>query len=119
MSVRRLTLRPDRLETRLIPSLTPVGLDFQVNQATENNQWHPSIGTDQSGDFVVAFAGYSDSETDPGWGIFARCYQADGTPAGDQFRVATLTSLFQSELTVAKSTGGNFVVAWVGDSYGG
>jgi len=119
MSVRRLTLRPDRLEARLIPSLTPVGLEFQVNQSTASNQWHPAIGTDRNGDFVVAFAGYSDSETDPGWGIFARCYQADGTPVGDQFRVATLTSLFQSELTVAKSTGGNFVVAWVGDSYGG
>jgi len=118
MSLHRL-LRPDRLESRLVPSLTPVGLEFQVNQSTSNNQWHPSIGTDQAGDFVVAFAGYSDSVSNPGWGIFARCYQADGTPLGDQFRVATLTSLFQSEMTVAKSLGGNFVVAWVGDSVGG
>src|SRR5207244_3216280 len=52
-------------------------------------------------------------------GIFARMYYADGTPRGNQFRIATTADLTSNVVSVAMNPAGNFVVAWgsVSDIY--
>src|SRR5678816_1699082 len=106
---RRTLLSLKRLETRTTPSLTPVGPEFPVNTLTEERQWDPAVAMDADGDFVVAFVGYGDSYVDPGWGVFARLYQADGTPRGDQFRIADVPSMFSNEVSAAMAPDGDFV----------
>jgi len=111
---RRPLLGLEFLEPRETPSLTSVGPEFRVNTLTQERQWEPAVAMDADGDFVIAFSGYGDYESDPGWGIFARLYQADGTPRGDQFRVATVSNMFSNEVSVAMDADGDFVVVWIG-----
>jgi hypothetical protein len=47
-------------------------------------------------------------------GVFARLYDATGTPQGDQFQVNTYTTGGQGMPDVAMSPGGEFVVVWAG-----
>ncbi|MFW5692658.1 MAG: hypothetical protein ACOCWL_00435, partial [Thermoguttaceae bacterium] len=53
--------------------------EFRVNQHTLNNQYQPSVGVDESGNFVIVWSTYGqdrdDGERD--FGVFARMYNAD------------------------------------------
>jgi hypothetical protein len=112
----RSRLRVESLESRDVPSLTPLGLEFQVNTVTQERQWQPAVAMDAAGDYVIAFTGH-DNASSTGWGIFARLFHSDGTPVGNQFLVAEAPSLFSNEVAIAMSPGGSFVVAWanIGD----
>jgi hypothetical protein len=55
---------------RLASSGSLLGMEFQVNSYTANEQFYPSIGADVTGRFVVVWS--SRQEGDGGFGIFAR-----------------------------------------------
>ncbi len=57
---------------------------FQVNQLISLDQEDPAVAMGRTGSFVVAWA----SNVDGGdQGIMARAFAADGTPAGNEYRV--------------------------------
>jgi hypothetical protein len=84
-----------------------VGPEFRVNSVTTG--WHrrPQIAIDGDGDFVVVWSFQS-----PAAGIFARRFDATGTPLGDDFQVNSYTTDAQVEPSVAGTADGSFVVAW-------
>ena len=87
----------------------PLGPEFRVNSYTTGYQYYPDVAVDASGRFVVVwgsrnFAGGRD-------GIFARTFEADGTPSGAEFQVNTTTGIGVHP-SVAWSPAGGFVVAW-------
>jgi hypothetical protein len=87
----------------------PLGPEFRVNGYTTGYQYHPDVAMEASGRFVVVwgsrnFAGGRD-------GIFARTFEADGTPIGAEFQVNTTTTL-GIRPSVAWSPAGGYVVVW-------
>ena len=98
---------------------TPVGPDQQVNTYTTESQSSPTVSVASDGDFIVGWEslGSPGSDSD-GESIQSRRYAADGTPAGPQFQVNTLTSGPQERPHLVHLAGGGFVVSWHGDSFG-
>jgi hypothetical protein len=92
----------------------PVGPEFQVNSYTTAGQYDSAAAVDAAGNFVVVW-----KSTQNGFGdIFARRFDAAGTPIGGDFLVNS-TFVF-GEPAVAMAPSGAFVVVWdeAGD-YGG
>ena len=93
---------------------TKVGGELAVNTVTTSEQSRPSIAMDADGDFVVAWE--SKGQDGDGNGIYAQRYNADGSKAGIEFAVNTVTTSEQSRPSIALDADGDFVVAW--ESYG-
>ncbi|HEX8385373.1 MAG TPA: T9SS type A sorting domain-containing protein [Rubricoccaceae bacterium] len=97
----------------------PQGGEFRVNTTTAGDQSLASVALDADGDAVVAWNGDLGSPTGPASAIFARRYDAEGDPQGDEFQVSTFTSGFHFEAAVAMDADGDFVVVWTGTEEGG
>jgi hypothetical protein len=85
-----------------------VGDEFPVNTTTAANQNRARVAMNDAGDFVIAWQS-QDAES---YGIYARRYNAAGVPQGDQFRVNTLETGSQDEVSIASDAAGDFIVAW-------
>ncbi|HMJ64686.1 MAG TPA: thrombospondin type 3 repeat-containing protein, partial [Candidatus Binatia bacterium] len=90
----------------------------QVNQYTGFNQRNPAIASLANGGFVVVWVSENQgvNSVDLSRGmirvhIYARVYNAAGTPLGDEFRVNTGTELC-SLPDVAALSDGSFTVVW-------
>ena len=91
-----------------------VGSEFQVNTYTTGQQNYPAVATNASHQFVVSWQ--SDGQDGSGYGVFARVYDATGTPVTGEIPVNTYTTGAQRQPSVAIDRSGNFIVAW--DSFG-
>ena len=90
-----------------------------VNTGITQDQLTPAVAMDADRDFVVVWAGY---DADDDLNVFARLYDAQGTPQTDEFVVHAETAGLQFEPSVAMADDGHFVVAWrehVDDGAGG
>ncbi len=88
----------------------PRGSEFQVNTYTSADQRYPTVASDASGNFIVAWAsGWQDGYA---WGIFAQRYDGSGTPLGSEFRVNGFTTGEQRAPRAAGDAAGDFVVVW-------
>jgi hypothetical protein len=89
------------------------GGEFLVNQTTASSQDDPVVTGLTDGRFVVAWRDQSATGGDTSQAaIRARIFNVDGTPAGDEFLVNTVTGNGQTEPAIAALTGGGFVVTW-------
>ncbi|MEM8677758.1 MAG: peptidylprolyl isomerase [Planctomycetota bacterium] len=90
-----------------------------ANQITRGDQMNPTIAAANDGSFLVVWDGRGEGDRQ---GIFARRFDADGTPLGDQFRVNTTTGGDQVMPDVAMALDGTAVVTWhgvgTGDTFG-
>jgi hypothetical protein len=86
------------------------GDEFRVNSFTFNAQYHPTAAMDDGGDFVIAWASYTQDGS--GDGIYAQRFNAAGAPLGEEFRVNTATLEAQVMPSAAMDAEGNFVIAW-------
>jgi RHS repeat-associated protein len=84
------------------------GPEIAVNTTTTGHQFAPAVGSNADGYSVVVWA----SADADGWGIFARQFNPDGTPAGDEFQVNTTTTGDQIQPAVAVAADGSYFVAW-------
>jgi len=89
----------------------PIGPEFRVNTYTTSEQWHPAVGSDSSGNFVVVWQS-SYQEYGSSQGVFGQRYASSGAPLGPEFRVNTHTPNAQTSPAVASDSTGNFVVVW-------
>jgi hypothetical protein len=87
-----------------------MGREFRISQRRKDQQWNPAIAKLADGGFVVVWTSRKQDGSD--LGIFARRYNADRTPAGDEFQVNTHTAGDQQYPSVAGLAGGGFVVTW-------
>jgi hypothetical protein len=87
------------------------GSEFQINQYTTFNQYHPSIAVDADGDFVVSWS--SATQDGPGTpGIFAARFDSAGGRLGIEFQINAYTTGIQDYSSVASEASGDFVVVW-------
>ncbi|KAJ3441999.1 hypothetical protein M0812_14021 [Anaeramoeba flamelloides] len=112
-----------------------IGIEFQVNNYTDDNQLSPSIATIgcQNQKFVICWE--SDGQDGSNYGIFAQVFNStDGSKIGNEFQVNNYTSSYQSGPSIASigrgSSMGNtkkicsenkekFVISWESDGQDG
>ncbi|MBT8199416.1 MAG: right-handed parallel beta-helix repeat-containing protein, partial [Acidimicrobiia bacterium] len=107
----------DEIYARVFNSAgTPQTGDLQVNQTSSGTQAEPSITVAPNGDFIVVWQGEGPGDTD---GVFARRYNANGTPKAGEVLVNSTTPGVQANPVVATDSTGNFIVTWDGSGVGG
>lgn len=85
--------------------------EMQVNTYSEHHQIDPAVAMNDDGDFVVVWR--SHAADGRGGGVYGRCFGADGTALGEEFKV-NLSDVDVGTWTPAVAIGpsGGFVVAW-------
>lgn len=94
---------------------TPLGTEFQVNQASVYSGSDfdgplPRVASLGAHGFVVTWTGVDES----GKGVFARLYNASGTPTSDAFLINSTTDFMQGYGSVSALEDG-FVAAWTSE----
>ncbi len=87
-----------------------IGGEILVNATTSGTQSQASVAMDANGNFVVVWRGSQTGDTD----MYARIFDASGTPLTGEFRVNSTLAGNQTEVDVAMDANGNFVVVWEG-----
>ena len=87
-----------------------VGSEFQINTYSTNQQGHPSVTVNGSGDIVVVWQ--SALQDGSGQGIFGQRFDAAGVPLAGEFQVNTYTTSDQTYPAIATDDAGGFIVAW-------
>ena len=99
-----------------------VGDETLVNMTVEDLQAYPKVAlTSDSGEFTVVWS--SRHQDGDGWGIFARRFDADNEPLGDEFQVNETTTGSQHKAAIDADASGGTVITWSslgqdGDSWG-
>lgn len=90
----------------------PVGSEFIVNTYTDGEQTNPSVGIDNTGNFVISWEGEGKGDSDGG--IFFKKFDNTGVELTNDTRVNENTSNIQnySSLSMNKNTG-DFVISFV------
>jgi hypothetical protein len=89
---------------------------FLINATTASFQGSSSVAGFPGGGFVISWHSLGAGETSD---VYARRYNADGSPASGEFRVNAFTTGNQEEAVVATLAGGGFVVAWQSEGQDG
>ncbi|MDA8746479.1 cadherin domain-containing protein, partial [Rubripirellula amarantea] len=94
-----------------------VGVETIANQNVSGVQYYGEVSYGTDGKFLVT---WGDSTGDSsGWGVKARLFNADGTPADDEFLVNTSEYSSQLHPTVVTLSNGKYAVAWQSNSTDG
>ena len=98
----------------------PLGVEFQVNSYTTDDQERPAIAADGAGDFVITWQ--SDGSYGPDTSnrsVLAQAFDNLGNASGGELSVNAYTTLVQDMPAIAAEGSGNFVVTWTSQgSYG-
>jgi hypothetical protein len=98
---------------------TVAGSQFQVNTYATSFQKFPDVALDSDGDFVVIWQSNGNLTGDTSnYSIQGQLYNSVGTTLGGQFQVNSYTTGNQQRPSVARDSGGNFVVAWESNGSG-
>ena len=93
----------------------PVGGDIPVYTTKTGSQNIPSIATNASRTFIVAWTGKGNSDSN---GIYFRRFKSDGAPLGSEQMANVTTSGNQTSPSVGMANDGSFVIAWEGKGPG-
>jgi len=93
------------------PNCGRLGEEFQVNTTSSGNQTEPAVAMDAAAGFVVTWHGPGFVEEDED-DIFARRFDPNGLPVGEEFRVNSYTGDKQVFPCTAVNKDGTFIVAW-------
>jgi hypothetical protein len=88
-----------------------LGDNFKVNDGQHGRGWpeRPSISSDDSGNFVIAWEDERNGNND----IYAQHYSSDGSVLGDNFKVNDdQASADQRYPSICTDNSGNFVITW-------
>ena len=84
--------------------------EFQINAFATDNQDEPSVASDTTGNFVVAWS--SAGQDGSGSGVFGRRFDPSGAPISDEFQANVTTADAQLAPAIASDAAGNFFVVW-------
>ncbi|BAU41028.1 cadherin domain-containing protein [Leptolyngbya sp. O-77] len=88
--------------------------DARINTTTANIQQLASVAADAEGNFIVVWESIQDPVTGDS-GIYAQRFDKDGNRIGGETQIHTGTLGDQTEVSVAMSPTGEFVVSWTSD----
>jgi hypothetical protein len=108
---------------RLAANGAKSGTVFHVNTTTAGIQTLGGVAALDGGGFVVTWDSTPVSggvgQDGSGFGVYARRYDDDGSPAGGEFRVNVTTAGDQKQPTIAALADGGFVVVWIDNGQSG
>jgi hypothetical protein len=91
----------------------PLGPQLQLNVYTADDQLLPAVAADAGGGFVVVWQSVGSAGDDQsGRSVQLRRASGDGSPAGAELQVNTVTEADQRRPGIAAAPGGGFVVVW-------
>jgi hypothetical protein len=93
------------------PNCSQLGEEFQINATSSGNQAEPVVAMDAAAGFVAVWQGPESTENDQE-DIFARRFDPNGLPIGDEFQVNSLIDGQQLYPSVAINKDGTFIVVW-------
>ncbi|WP_198157066.1 PKD domain-containing protein, partial [Aquincola tertiaricarbonis] len=93
----------------------PAGAQFRIPTTTAGQQENAQVVGLAGGGHVVVWQ--SQGQDGSGWGVYGQRFNANGSAAGGEFRVNTLTTSNQVQPALAATADGGFIVAWHHDSY--
>jgi Ca2+-binding RTX toxin-like protein len=96
---------------------SPAGDDFIVNSTATSDQVDQSVTALADGRFVVTWRSFDTGDGSNSC-IRGRVFNADGSPAGNDFIVNSTAADDQLELSVTALADGRFVVTWRSDDTG-
>jgi hypothetical protein len=85
--------------------------EFQINATSSGNQAEPAVAMDAAAGFVVTWQGPESIEDDQE-DIFARRFDPNGVPIGDEFCVNSSANNQQLYPSVAMNNDGTIIVVW-------
>ncbi|WP_197440333.1 SBBP repeat-containing protein [Polystyrenella longa] len=91
------------------------GSEFLINSETVSNQTLADVVYLDNGSFVVTWTGKGPGDAN---GVFARIFDASGTPLGTEFLVNEITSGAQLNPSLTEDSAGGFSVVWHGNGAG-
>ena len=83
---------------------TPLGTNFKVNSDQGEYRWNPSIATNGSGNFVIAWMG--------DWQIYVQRYVSDGSPLGSNLKVSDEEEIAYYYPSISIESSGSYVITW-------
>ncbi len=89
-----------------------LGTEFQVNSFVPDGQKNASVTGLTDGGFVVTWESYNQDAGITDNGVYGQRYNGDGTRAGTEFQINSVTADDQGNVAVTGLTGGGFVVTW-------
>lgn len=102
---------------RFDPTGLMLGVEFQINSHTTDDQFDPAVGVDSAGNFMVAWTSYTQDGS--GRGVFGQLFDSAGNPQGSELQVNSHTSNSQFDPAVGVDSDGNFIVVWSSKSQDG
>lgn len=87
----------------------PQGSIFVVNSYEDAYQYRPSVASDASGNFVVA---WDDDRSGYSWDVFGRRFDSAGVAQGLDFQINSYTPFVQDRPSVGATGTNQFVVVW-------
>ena len=93
----------------------PLGTEFVINTTLDGDQHEPNIDMLADGRFVVAWDRLQGNDSD----YFARQFDAEGQPLGDEFQANTFAALRQANGHVTMLPDGGFFLTWSSEQEGG
>ena len=96
---------------RFDPNCVAIDDEFQINTTSSGNQTEPAVAMDAAAGFVVTWHGPGVSELDSE-DIFARRFDPNGSPIGEEFLVNTHTGDRQRYPDAIVNPDGSFAVVW-------
>jgi len=89
-----------------------LGGETQINTTVLNDQSSPRVATNAAGNYVVT---WENSDQNGDWNVYARSFNADGSPVGNDIQInsAAISVLTSGTVpAVGIDTAGNFIVGW-------
>jgi hypothetical protein len=95
----------------------PLGGELQINNSTYGNQERPVVEIRDDASFIVAWQALGQDGSS--YGVYAREFDGEGNPSGDEFLVNAETEGWQGNPSLAAGPEGTFVVAWESEGVDG
>lgn len=103
----------DIFARRFDPKTDPLGLEFRVNNVTDNRQRLPRAALSPTGACVIVWESEQSAGETYAWTVAGQLYNANGAAIGNEFRPSQLTDCRYPD--VAMDAHGNFIVVWLED----
>ncbi|MGI9504048.1 MAG: Ig-like domain-containing protein, partial [Geminicoccaceae bacterium] len=88
----------------------PVEFEFQANQETSGEQENSHVSSLADGGFIVTWQ--SKDQDGDNWGVFARRFNADGDPLGNEIQINTTSAGEQKTLIPVSLSDGGLAMTW-------
>ncbi len=88
---------------------SPKSGELRASVSSISSQFRSRIGMDASGNFAIAWAGYSQQSS---WDIFHRRFDVQGQPRSEELQVNNDAQGHQQDVDLAMAPDGRYVISW-------